>query len=189
MKKKLLSLLLALCLMLTLLPFGASASAQTIRQTYVNPVYADVLSERDLVSGRGQLRAAAAASQTPEEAAAALREQLKNRAETISISVHIPSRDDEVGQTVSVTFMRGKEEKTVDVTLGSDEALQEQQKKQNTVSDTGSGIGNGTGNGIGNGTGTGNGSNSDMLERIYEYLYNNRGGSYDTSSGVTGEAA
>ncbi len=33
------------------------------------------------------------------------------------------------------------------------------------------------------------GSNSDMLERIYEYLYNNRGGSYDTSSGVTGEAA
>ena len=98
-------------------------------------------------------------------------------------------RSHEVGQTVSVTFMRGKEEKTVDVTLGSDEALQEQQKKQNTVGDTGSGIGNGTGNGIGNGTGTGNGSNSDMLERIYEYLYNNRGGSYDTSSGVTGEAA
>ena len=100
-------------------------------------------------------------------------------------------RSHEVGQTVSVTFMRGNEEKTVDVTLGSDEALQEQQKKQNTVGDTGSGtgIGNGTGNGIGNGTGTGNGSNSDVLERIYEYLYNNRGGSYDTSSGVTGEAA
>ena len=45
------------------------------------------------------------------------------------------------------------------------------------------------GNGSGSGRGTGNGSNSDMLERIYEYLYNNRGGSYDTSAGVTGEAA
>jgi putative serine protease PepD len=100
-------------------------------------------------------------------------------------------RSHEVGQTVSVTFMRGNEEKTVDVTLGSDEALQEQQKKQNTVGDTGTGtgIGNGTGNGIGNGIGNGTGSNSDVLERIYEYLYNNRGGSYDTSSGVTGEAA
>lgn len=40
-------------------------------------------------------------------------------------------RSHSIGETVSVTLMRGSEEKTVDVTLGSDEALQEEQEQQN----------------------------------------------------------
>ena len=35
------------------------------------------------------------------------------------------------GETVPVTVMRGDQEMTFDVTLGSDEALQEQQEQQN----------------------------------------------------------
>jgi putative serine protease PepD len=102
-------------------------------------------------------------------------------------------RTHQVGETISVTFMRGKEEKTVDVTLGSDERLQEQQKqqseRQNTLGDAPNSYGYGGNGGTGNGYG-GNGSGSqDVLEQIYEYLYNNRGGSYDTSDSVTGEAA
>ncbi len=102
-------------------------------------------------------------------------------------------RTHQVGETISVTFMRGKEEKTVDVTLGSDERLQEQQKqqseRQNTLGDAPNSYGYGGNGGTGNGYG-GNGSGSqDVLEQIYEYLYNNRGGSYDTGDSVTGEAA
>ena len=39
-------------------------------------------------------------------------------------------RSHSIGETVSVTAMRGSEEKTFEVTLGSDEALQEQQEQQ-----------------------------------------------------------
>ncbi|MBP3884481.1 MAG: trypsin-like peptidase domain-containing protein [Olsenella sp.] len=95
-------------------------------------------------------------------------------------------RSHQVGETISVTLMRGKEEKTVDVTLGSDEKLQEQLKqqsqRQNTLGDTPNSYGYG-GNG-GNG-----GGSQDVLNQIYERLYNNRGGSYDTSDSVAGEAA
>lgn len=40
-------------------------------------------------------------------------------------------RSHSIGETVSVTVMRGSEEKTLDVTLGSDEALQDAREQQN----------------------------------------------------------
>ena len=67
-------------------------------------------------------------------------------------------RSKNVGDTVSVTFVRDGKEQTVQVTLGSDESLQaEQQQDQN--SNSGSSIfGYGFGNGLG-----GNGSSSNGL--------------------------
>ena len=67
-------------------------------------------------------------------------------------------RSKNVGDTVSVTFVRDGKEQTVQVTLGSDESLQaEQQRDQN--SNSGSSI---FGYGLGNGLG-GNGSSSNGL--------------------------
>ena len=67
-------------------------------------------------------------------------------------------RSKNVGDTVSVTFVRDGKEQTVQVTLGSDESLQaEQQQDQN--SNSGSSI---FGYGLGNGLG-GNGSSSNGL--------------------------
>ena len=42
-------------------------------------------------------------------------------------------RSHEIGDTVEVTVMRGDQERTFEVTLGSDEALQEQQQEEETV--------------------------------------------------------
>ncbi len=80
-----------------------------------------------------------------------------------------------IGETVAVTFMRGTSEQTVNVTLGSDEALQEQQK----------GSGSDQGN---SGSDSGNGISTNDLYRYLEELYNqrnqqndpfgNRGGGY-----------
>ncbi|WP_072499819.1 S1C family serine protease [Olsenella phocaeensis] len=84
-------------------------------------------------------------------------------------------RSHEIGETVAVTFMRGTSEQTVNVTLGSDEALQEQQK----------GSGSDQGN---SGSDSGNGISTNDLYRYLEELYNqrnqqndpfgNRGGGY-----------
>ena len=91
-------------------------------------------------------------------------------------------RSHNIGETVSVTVMRGSEELAFDVTLGSDEALQalqqqqlqEQQQQQEQYLQQ-----NPYGNGP-VGDGYGNDGYDDILEELYEYLYNNNhGGSYD----------
>ena len=89
--KRVLSFILALGLMLSLLPFGASAHEErlTTRFRSVNPVYAGILDESDLPQPT-RLRSAgkrSAVHTTLEDAAADVREQLKNRAETVSFSV------------------------------------------------------------------------------------------------------
>lgn len=68
-------------------------------------------------------------------------------------------RSHEVGDTVSVTFVRDGQEQTVQVTLGSDESLQaEQQQDQN--SDTGSNL---FGYGYGNSGSGGSGSSNSLF--------------------------
>lgn len=89
-------------------------------------------------------------------------------------------RSHKIDETIEVTLMRGKEEQTVKVTLGSDEALQAQQQKlldeqQNTQVD------GRNGNTRNNGT-TDSYGQRDILQELYEYLYNNRGGSYELTN-------
>ncbi len=93
-------------------------------------------------------------------------------------------RSHAIGETVQATVMRGNEELNFDVTLTSDERLQDlqrqmqeqqqQQQQQFQQFDL-------NGNGYGNGGNGGNGmSDEDIYEYLYDYLYNNnRGGSYN----------
>lgn len=88
-------------------------------------------------------------------------------------------RSHEIGETVAVTFMHGRSEQTVSVTLGSDESLQEQQK-------SGSGSQN-----MQDDSNSGNGISTNDLYRYLEELYKqrnqqgnpfgNRGGDYTQS--------
>ena len=82
-------------------------------------------------------------------------------------------RSHSIDETVAVTFMRGGAEQTVNVTLGSDEELQKQQEEQqqNTYFDNGYGYDDGQ---------------RDYEQELYDYLFNNRGGSYDETGQVTG---
>ena len=106
-------------------------------------------------------------------------------------------RSHAIGETVQVTFMRGSEEKTVGVTLGSDEELQkeqaEQRQRQEQMRENGLDGNGGHGNSYGNGGGSGDDGDDrgtsgreEMLRQIYEYLYNDRGGSLDTTGRTTG---
>ena len=106
-------------------------------------------------------------------------------------------RSHAIGETVQVTFMRGSEEKTVGVTLGSDEELQkeqaEQRQRQEQLRENGLDGNGGHGNSYGNGGGSGDDGDDrgtsgreEMLRQIYEYLYNDRGGSLDTTGRTTG---
>ena len=90
-------------------------------------------------------------------------------------------RSHEIGDKVKVTFVRDGKEQTVEVTLGSDEALQEEQQSQSQTQTQGTGT-NGNTDSNTNGNGTGTNSEQQYLEELYNYLYNNdRGGSYDTN--------
>ena len=75
-------------------------------------------------------------------------------------------RSHSIGETVQVTVMRGNDEKTFDVTLGSDEELQRQQEEANSqpVSDINSYV-----NGNGNGNGSGQ-DNSQLLQQFQQWL-------------------
>lgn len=75
-------------------------------------------------------------------------------------------RSHSIGETVQVTVMRGNDQKTFDVTLGSDEELQKQQEEANNqpVSDINSYT---NGNGTGNGTGQ---DNSQLLQQFQQWL-------------------
>lgn len=76
-------------------------------------------------------------------------------------------RSFDIGKTIKVTVKRGNEEKQFDVTLGSDEALQEQQKllrermqpRQNPNADPNAGIPRGRGD-----------ENDELLEQIKRYI-------------------
>ena len=99
-------------------------------------------------------------------------------------------RSHEIGDTVTVTVVRGTETKDLTVTLGSDEALQAQREQENSSTTNGT-TGNGTGlndNGTGlNGNGT-NGTTQDELEQwIEERLQQrqNSTGSYTTGNGAS----
>ena len=73
-------------------------------------------------------------------------------------------RSHSIGETVQVTVMRGNDQKTFDVTLGSDEELQRQQEEANSqpVSDI-----NSYTNGNGNGSGQ---DNSQLLQQFQQWL-------------------
>ena len=71
-------------------------------------------------------------------------------------------RSHNIGDTVTVKFMRGNEEKTASVTLGSDEELQKEQAQRNSGSDD-SGIGNG-----------GSSSQEDAYRKYLEEMYEQR---------------
>lgn len=71
-------------------------------------------------------------------------------------------RSHNIGDTVTVKFMRGNEEKTASVTLGSDEELQKEQAQRNSGLDD-SGIGNG-----------GSGSQEDAYRKYLEEMYEQR---------------
>ena len=75
-------------------------------------------------------------------------------------------RSHSIGETVQVTVMRGNDQKTFDVTLGSDEELQKQQEEANNqpVSDINSYV---NGNGTSNGTGQ---DNSQLLQQFQQWL-------------------
>ncbi|MBQ9006279.1 MAG: trypsin-like peptidase domain-containing protein [Atopobiaceae bacterium] len=92
-------------------------------------------------------------------------------------------RSHAIGETVSVTVMRGTEEMTFDVTLGSDEQLQalqqqqlEEQQRQREQYQF-----NPYGDGYGNGNGDGTVEDYDQFfEDLYDYFYNNNhGGSWE----------
>lgn len=94
-------------------------------------------------------------------------------------------RSHEIGDKVKVTFVRDGKEQTVEVTLGSDEALQQEQQSQSQTQTQGTGT-NGNTDSNTNGNGTGTNSEQQYLEELYNYLYNNdRGGSYDTNGTTT----
>ena len=97
--KRMLAVLLALVLMLGLLPFGAFAQQELASSSavYINPAYADVLDESDIPQpgARKAARQTAAVYTTIEEAALDVREQLKNRSETVVVSLSTAVRDDD----------------------------------------------------------------------------------------------
>ena len=101
-------------------------------------------------------------------------------------------RSHDIGDTVTVTVVRGTETKDLTVTLGSDEALQAQREQENssTNSTTGNGTGlNGDSTGLnGNGTGTNGTTTQDELEQWIEQRMQQRQnstGSYTTGSGAS----
>ncbi len=95
-------------------------------------------------------------------------------------------RSHEIGDKVKVTFVRDGKEQTVEVTLGSDEALQQEQQSQTQTQGTTTGNTDSNTNSNTNGNGTGTNSEQQYLEELYNYLYNNdRGGSYDTNGTTT----
>ena len=97
-------------------------------------------------------------------------------------------RSHDIGDTVTVTVVRGNETKDLTVTLGSDETLQAQREQEN--SSTTNGLNGTTENGTGlNGTGTnGTGTTQDELEQWIEERMQQRQnstGSYTTGSGAS----
>ena len=93
-----------------------------------------------------------------------------------------------IGDTVTVTVVRGNETKDLTVTLGSDETLQAQREQEN--SSTTNGLNGTTENGTGlNGTGTnGTGTTEDELERWIEERMQQRQnstGAYTTGNGAS----
>lgn len=84
-------------------------------------------------------------------------------------------RSHKIGETVTVTLMRGDEEKTVTVTLGSDENLQKEQSDSNSQQRQK--------------RGSDGSSDDDVMREIYDYLNNNRGGSYESDGASVDNAA
>lgn len=93
---------------------------------------------------------------------------------TSADGVILAVRSHDIGDTVKVTVMRGSEQKEFDVTLGSDEALQN--STDTTVNDNGTINGNGgTGNGYGDGYGYGD--SDGFMELFQQWLEQQNGGS------------
>ena len=88
-------------------------------------------------------------------------------------------RGHKIGETVKVTVMRGDEEMTFDVTLGSDEELQRQQEEEYEQRQQQQQQEQGFQDPYGNG---GDGYGRDFgWEDLIEYFFEDRGGSYDLS--------
>ena len=90
-------------------------------------------------------------------------------------------RSHAIGETVKVTVMRGTEEKTFDVTLDSDEALQalQQQQREEQQRQREQYQYNPYGDDLGDGYGT-NDNYDQFFQEFFDYLYNNNhGGSWE----------
>ena len=90
---------------------------------------------------------------------------------TSADSLIIALRSYDVGDKVTLTVYRGKDEKKLEVTLGSDEDLQKEQSSSSS-SDSSSSQGDNT-----NGNGGGNGLSQDQLRRYLEELLGGNGSS------------
>ncbi|MGN0076011.1 MAG: S1C family serine protease [Parafannyhessea sp.] len=88
-------------------------------------------------------------------------------------------RSHDIGDKIKVTFMRGNTKKTVEVTLGDDSALQKEESSSSSTTDINNTTNNNT-NTNGDGS-SGSGSQDQLLQEIYQYLQDNRGGSYSTT--------
>ncbi len=85
-----------------------------------------------------------------------------------------------VGETVTVTYVRGTETKEAEVVLGSDEDAASYSEEQESAplqnwgqgEGFGNGQGDGSGNGQGNGSGDGQGFSYEDLEELFNYYFN-----------------
>lgn len=100
--RRILTLLLACALLVSVFPAAAAPREQTI--TYINPLYADVITEADLVQSvpvKPDAELHATTYGTVEEAAAILRAGMKNRAESVTVNVSYDGSSKEVSNAVS----------------------------------------------------------------------------------------
>lgn len=104
--RRILTLLLACALLVSVFPAAAAPREQTI--TYINPLYADVITEADLVQSvpvKPDAEPQSTTYGTVEEAAAILRKGMKNRAETVTVNVSYDGSSKEVSNAVSDAAM------------------------------------------------------------------------------------
>ena len=116
--------------------------------------------------------------------------KLGNQKITSADGMILAVRSYKIGETVTLTYMRGAEEKTCEVTFGDDAELQRQQAEQlqqqqdqsfGMIGDE-NGYGYGYPDDYGYGYPEGNGypeSNGITYEEFMDWLFNNRGGSFD----------
>ena len=98
--KKIISYLIALMMVFAMMPYTAFAEAAenqdlTVSYTYVNPEYADVISEDDLAAGEpaATFSRSITYASTPEEAAEVVREYVLNRVDSFTLYYKYPAAD------------------------------------------------------------------------------------------------
>lgn len=112
--------------------------------------------------------------------------KLDNKQITSADGMILAVRGHKIGETVTLTYMRGDEEKTCEVTFGDDAELQRlqaeqlQQQQDQSYGLVGNGGPEGYGDeGYGYPEGYDNGGEGYTYEDLIEWLFNNHGGVYD----------